>query len=55
LLAGANDRDGGRERCHHVYQDGESFTFHVDDRWTVLRWDYQMLSRDGAHAIAASQ
>jgi hypothetical protein len=33
-----NVTDGGRERCHHVYRDGESFTFHVNDRWTVLRW-----------------
>jgi CubicO group peptidase (beta-lactamase class C family) len=30
--------DGGRERCYHVYRDGENFDFHVNDRWTVLRW-----------------
>jgi hypothetical protein len=30
--------DGGRERCYHVYRDAESFDFHVNDRWTVLRW-----------------
>lgn len=33
-----NVADGGRERCHHVYRDGEIFGFQVDDRWTVLRW-----------------
>jgi hypothetical protein len=33
-----NVTDGGRERCYHVYRDGESFDFHVSDRWTVLRW-----------------
>ena len=33
-----NVADGGRERCHRVYRDGETFDFHVDDRWTVLRW-----------------
>jgi hypothetical protein len=33
-----NVSDGGRERCHHVYRDGETFTFHVHDRWTVFRW-----------------
>ena len=33
-----NVADGGRERCHHVYRDGETFDFHVNDRWTVLRW-----------------
>jgi CubicO group peptidase (beta-lactamase class C family) len=33
-----NVADGGRERCHRVYRDGESFDFHVNDRWTVLRW-----------------
>jgi len=30
--------DDGRERCHQVYRDGETFTFHVHDRWTVFRW-----------------
>ena len=30
--------DGGRERCYRVYRDGETFSFHVNDRWTVLRW-----------------
>jgi hypothetical protein len=33
-----NSGDGGRERCHQVYRAGETFEFHVDDRWTVLRW-----------------
>ncbi len=33
-----NVGDGGRERCHHVYRDGETFAFDVNDRWTVLRW-----------------
>lgn len=33
-----NVADSGRERCHHVYRDGETFEFRVDDRWTVLRW-----------------
>jgi hypothetical protein len=33
-----NVTDGGRERCYHVYRDGENFDFHVNDRWTVLRW-----------------
>jgi hypothetical protein len=33
-----NVLDGGRERCHHVYRDGETFDFHVNDRWTVLHW-----------------
>jgi hypothetical protein len=30
--------DGGRERCHHVFRDGESFTLQVTDRWTTFRW-----------------
>ena len=30
--------DDGRERCHHVLRDGETFTFQVHDRWTVFRW-----------------
>jgi hypothetical protein len=30
--------DGGRERCHHVHRDDNTFTFHVHDRWTVFRW-----------------
>jgi hypothetical protein len=30
--------DDGRERCHQVYRNGETFTFHVHDRWTVFRW-----------------
>lgn len=29
--------DGGCERCYHVYGDGETVNFHVNDRWTVLR------------------
>ena len=33
-----NVTDGGRERCYHVYRDGETFDFYVNDRWTVLRW-----------------
>jgi hypothetical protein len=33
-----NVSDGGRERCYRVYRDGETFSFHVHDRWTVLRW-----------------
>src|SRR5215813_4371285 len=33
-----NVTDGGRERCYHVYRDGETFNFHINDRWTVLRW-----------------
>jgi len=33
-----NVTDGARERCYHVYRDGETFDFHVNDRWTVLRW-----------------
>jgi hypothetical protein len=33
-----NVADGGRERCYRVYRDGETFTFNVHDRWTVLRW-----------------
>lgn len=33
-----NSGDGGRERCHQVYRDGETFEFHVNNRWTVLRW-----------------
>jgi len=33
-----NVADGGRERCYRVYRDGETFSFHVHDRWTVLRW-----------------
>jgi len=33
-----NATDGRRERCYHVYRDGESFAFHVNDRWTVLLW-----------------
>ena len=33
-----NVADGGRERCYHVSRDAETFTFHVHDRWTVLRW-----------------
>jgi len=32
-----NVSDGGRERCCHVYRDGETFQFHVSDRWTVQR------------------
>jgi hypothetical protein len=35
---GWNVADGGRERCYRVYRDGETFTFNVHDRWTVLRW-----------------
>ena len=31
-------RRHGRERCHQVYRDGETLTFHVHDRWTVFRW-----------------
>jgi hypothetical protein len=30
--------DDGRERCHQVSREGETFTFHVHDRWTVFRW-----------------
>jgi hypothetical protein len=33
-----NVTDGGRERCYHVYRDGETFDFNVNDRWTVLHW-----------------
>jgi hypothetical protein len=33
-----NVADGGRERCYRVDRDGETFTFSVQDRWTVLRW-----------------
>jgi hypothetical protein len=33
-----NVLDGSRERCYRVYRDGETFSFHVHDRWTVLRW-----------------
>jgi hypothetical protein len=33
-----NVTDGGRERCYHVFRDSENFEFHVNDRWTVLRW-----------------
>ena len=33
-----NVLEGGRERCYRVYRDGETFSFHVHDRWTVLRW-----------------
>jgi hypothetical protein len=33
-----NMSDGGRERCHRVYRDGEAFTLHVVDRWTAFRW-----------------
>ena len=29
--------DDGRERCYQVSRDGETFTFHVHDRWTVFR------------------
>src|SRR5262249_53640211 len=32
-----NVSDGGRERCYHVYRDGENFDFHVNDRWTAVR------------------
>ena len=30
--------DDGRERCHQVSREGETYTFHVHDRWTVFRW-----------------
>jgi hypothetical protein len=33
-----NVSDGGRERCYRVHRDGETFSFNVHDRWTVLRW-----------------
>ncbi len=33
-----NVADGGRERCHRVYRNDETFALHVNDRWTVLRW-----------------
>ena len=33
-----NVSDGGRERCYRVSRDGETFSFNVHDRWTVLRW-----------------
>jgi hypothetical protein len=33
-----NVGDGGRERCYHLYREGEIIDFVVDNRWTVLRW-----------------
>jgi hypothetical protein len=33
-----NVSDGARERCYRVSRDGETFSFNVHDRWTVLRW-----------------